>query len=96
MLVTVRSLSCVYPLRSCEAGVELTDTVNGITRIVEQLKVPVPKAYDSISPALTWEVAKILAAAGFDVVIPPEPESGVLPDPPADPLDVPEVQIQNP
>lgn len=96
MLVIVRSLSCIYPKYSCEAGVELTETTNGITRIVEQLKVPVPKAYDSITPALIWEVSKILSAAGFDVVIPPEPEEGVLPERSAQPFEVPEPQVQNP
>lgn len=80
MLITVRSLTCVYPLHTCEAGVELTETVNGIVRIAEQLKVSIPKPYDSITPAVEWEVAKVLHAAGFDVTIPPEPDDGVLPE----------------
>lgn len=80
MLVTVRSISCHYPIKNCEVSVELTENINGITRIAEQLKLTIPKPYDSLGPAIEWEAAKILSAAGFDVTIPPEPDDGVLPE----------------
>lgn len=95
MIVTVRSLSCRYPLRNCEVGVELTENINGIVRIAEQLKLTIPKPYDSIGPAVTWEAAKILSEAGFDVTIPPEPDSGVLPKS-SEPEPMPDPEVYNP
>lgn len=76
--ITTTNLS--YMSRSTGVTVDLLEHIGSITRVAETLTLTLPGLYENNPLLLNFHVATELKAAGFDVMVPPDP-TGLEPAP---------------
>lgn len=80
MEAVVVGLHTKYVTREVEVTVELLEQIGNITKLADRLTFVIKKPYDSITPALNYEVATFLYAQGYPVSVPDVVPEGVLPE----------------
>lgn len=81
MDIRITSTSLSFLSRSTTVTVELLEHLGVITRVAEKLTLTLPGIYENNPMLLKYNIAKQLNAAGFTVMIPPDPTG--LEQPPA-------------